>query len=74
MNISDLLTVRFSFQGALVFGVGTMLYSVLEFGQYYEIQSGAICDSLMMAITPASRFIFSFAQLYLVFVNKKVGA
>lgn len=48
-----------------------MLYSVLEFGQYWE-QSGIDCDATLSLVTPAFRFIYSFVQLYLIFVNAKV--
>ncbi|XP_055337583.1 proton channel OtopLc-like isoform X2 [Paramacrobiotus metropolitanus] len=58
--------------GAMIFGVGAMLYSVLEFGQYFEIPFGSHCDDILTAITPAARFVFSFAQLYLVFLNSKI--
>ncbi|XP_055337652.1 proton channel OtopLc-like isoform X2 [Paramacrobiotus metropolitanus] len=59
--------------GAVVFGIGTMLYSCLEFGQYFELRGlGTDCDDIFSAITPAFRFIFSFVQLYLIFVNAKI--
>lgn len=55
-----------------VFGVGSMIYSGLEFGQYFEMSSTPICNGVMLAVTPAARMIFTFFQMYFVFLNAKV--
>jgi hypothetical protein len=56
-----------------VFGVGSMIYSGLEFAQYFEMSANPLCDDIMMAVQPASRMLFTFFQMYFVFLNAKVG-
>lgn len=58
--------------GAVVFGVGSMIYSGLEFAQYFEMSSNPLCDDIMMAVQPASRMLFTFFQMYFVFLNAKI--
>ncbi|XP_055333261.1 proton channel OtopLc-like isoform X2 [Paramacrobiotus metropolitanus] len=58
--------------GAVVFGVGSMIYSCLEFGQYFEIPANSECNDILVAVVPACRFFFSFIQLYFVFLNSKI--
>ena len=78
----------------LAFGVGSMIYSGLEFAQYFEESSNPKCHNVknkikteqntithdhqnvrlqvLMAITPAARMLFSFFQMYFIFLNSKV--
>ena len=49
-----------------------MIYSGLEFAQYFEMSSNPLCDDIMMAVQPASRMLFTFFQMYFVFLNAKV--
>ena len=58
---------------AQAFGIGSMIYSVLEFGQYFDLKSDASCNEVMVAVTPAARMIFTFLQMYFVFLNAKVS-
>lgn len=51
-----------------------MIYSGLEFAQYFEMSSNPLCDDIMMAVQPASRMLFTFFQMYFVFLNAKVCA
>lgn len=55
-----------------VFGVGSMIYSGLEFAQYFEMSANPLCDGIMLAVQPASRMMFTFVQMYFVFLNAKV--
>ncbi len=55
-----------------VFGVCSMIYSGLELGQYFEEFSDPNCDDNMLAIQPLARIIFTFFQMYFVFLNAKV--
>jgi len=55
-----------------VFGVGSMIYSGLEFGQFFDMPDDPICGNVMAAVTPAARMIFTFIQMYFVFLNAKV--
>ncbi|EFX82850.1 hypothetical protein DAPPUDRAFT_302343 [Daphnia pulex] len=58
--------------GAVVFGVGSMIYSGLEFAQYFESSSNPLCNDIMIAVQPASRMLFTFFQMYFVFLNAKI--
>lgn len=58
--------------GAVAFGVGSMIYSGLEFGQFFELESKENCYSFMYGLTPASHMIFTFIQLYFIFMNSRV--
>ncbi len=65
-----IILVTFCFQ---VFGVGSMIYSGLEFGQYFEMTSNPDCDDIMLAVQPLARLLFTFFQMYFVFLNAKVS-
>lgn len=58
--------------GAVAFGVGSMIYSGLEFGQFFELESKEHCYSFMYGLTPGSHMIFTFIQLYFIFMNSRV--
>lgn len=49
-----------------------MIYSGLEFAQYFEIDVGSNCNNILMAVTPATRMVFTFIQMYFIFLNAKV--
>ncbi|XP_055370988.1 proton channel OtopLc isoform X2 [Condylostylus longicornis] len=53
--------------GAIAFGIGTMVYSGLEFGQYFEGHSG--CHDVFVALTPSARMILSIIQMQFIFLN-----
>ncbi|XP_051165879.1 proton channel OtopLc-like isoform X1 [Leptopilina boulardi] len=57
--------------GAVAFGIGSMIYSGLEFGQYFELELNTKCHNIMLAVTPASRMAFIFIQMYFIFLNNK---
>lgn len=58
--------------GAVAFGVGSMIYSGLEFGQFFELESKEHCYSFIYGFTPSSHMIFTFIQLYFIFMNSRV--
>ena len=58
--------------GAVAFGVGSMIYSGLEFAQYFEFDITSHCHDILMAITPAARMVFTFIQMYFIFLNAKM--
>lgn len=58
--------------GAVAFGIGSMIYSGLEFGQYFELEKDTKCHNIMLAVTPATRMAFIFIQMYFIFLNDKV--
>lgn len=59
--------------GAVAFGIGSMIYSGLEFGQYFELEQNTKCHNIMLALTPATRMAFIFIQMYFIFLNNEVG-
>lgn len=55
------------------FGIGSMVYSGLEFGEYFEMTDR--CRSIMSALTPALRMALTLAQMQFIFLtNKDIGA
>lgn len=50
-----------------------MIYSGLEFAQYFETDPGSECHNILMAATPAARMVFTFIQMYFIFLNAKVS-
>lgn len=50
-----------------------MIYSGLEFAQYFEFDAESHCHDILMAITPAARMTFTFIQMYFIFLNAKVA-
>lgn len=58
--------------GAVAFGIGSMIYSGLEFGQYFELEQNTKCHNIMLALTPATRMAFIFIQMYFIFLNNEV--
>jgi hypothetical protein len=57
--------------GAVAFGIGSMIYSGLEFGQYFELESKEQCYSFLYGFTPTVHMIFTFFQLYFIFMNSR---
>ncbi|CAK1578203.1 unnamed protein product [Parnassius mnemosyne] len=58
--------------GAVAFGIGSMIYSGLEFGQYWELERNTNCHNVLLALTPATRMIFIFIQMYFIFLNNEM--
>lgn len=57
---------------SIAFGIGSMIYSGLEFGQYFELERDTKCHNVMLALTPATRMAFIFIQMYFIFLNNEV--
>ncbi|CAH0561218.1 unnamed protein product [Brassicogethes aeneus] len=57
--------------GAVAFGIGSMIYSGLEFGQYFELETNTKCHNVLLALTPATRMAFIFIQMYFIFLNNE---
>lgn len=55
------------------FGIGSMIYSGLEFGQYFELERDTKCHNVLLALTPATRMAFIFIQMYFIFLNNEVN-
>lgn len=50
-----------------------MIYSGLEFGQYFEMEQDTKCHNVLLALTPATRMAFIFIQMYFIFLNNEVS-
>nr|CAD7432709.1 unnamed protein product [Timema monikensis] len=48
-----------------------MIYSGLEFGQYFELERDTKCHNVLLALTPATRMAFIFIQMYFIFLNNE---
>ncbi|GLH14561.1 Proton channel OtopLc [Gryllus bimaculatus] len=57
--------------GAVAFGIGSMIYSGLELGQYFELERDTKCHNVLLALTPATRMAFIFIQMYFIFLNNE---
>lgn len=55
--------------GAIAFAIGTMVYSGLEFGQFFELNGHPGCRDIFVAITPICRMILCIAQVQFIFLN-----
>ncbi|XP_041359780.1 proton channel OtopLc-like [Gigantopelta aegis] len=58
--------------GAVAFGIGSMILSGLIFGDYLEANLQEFCDEVIYGIRPVVHFIFTFGQLYFVFLHSKI--
>lgn len=71
----ELIISNFSLYSYLIsaFGIGSMIYSGLEFGQYFELERDTKCHNVLLALTPATRMAFIFIQMYFIFLNNEVS-
>lgn len=59
--------------GAIAFGLGTMIYTGLEFGSFFEIPFTSPCHQILRGVNPLLQMIFTFMQMYFIFMNSRVG-
>lgn len=57
--------------GAIAFGIGSMVYSGLSFGQYFELKADDKCQNIFIALNPAVRILLIIFQMQLIFLNTK---
>lgn len=50
-----------------------MIHSGLQFGDYFEVEVLDPCRHAVFAIRPIVHLMFTFVQLYFVFLNSKVN-
>lgn len=55
--------------GAIAFAIGNMVYSGLEFGQFFELNGQAGCHDVFVAVTPILRMMLCIAQVQFIFLN-----
>ncbi|KAJ1522706.1 hypothetical protein ONE63_001867 [Megalurothrips usitatus] len=55
--------------GAIAFGIGSMVYSGLEFGQFFELRPD--CRTVTQALTPLARMVLTLVQMQFIFLNNR---
>lgn len=60
-------------QICLAFGLGTMIYNGLEFGTFFEVPISSPCYMILRGINPVLQMIFTFMQMYFIFMNSRVN-
>ncbi|XP_065206172.1 proton channel OtopLc isoform X2 [Planococcus citri] len=58
--------------GAIGFGLGTMIYIGLQFGKIFEIPFNSPCYELLRALNPVLQMVFTFMQMYFIFMNARL--
>ncbi|KAJ8952057.1 hypothetical protein NQ318_010967 [Aromia moschata] len=53
--------------GVTGFGIGSVIYSAFQFGEYWELSDEKDCDNLSRAIKPLLRIIFALMQMLFIF-------
>lgn len=56
------------------FGLGTMIYTGLELGAFFEIPFSSSCHEILRGVNPLLQMIFTFMQMYFIFMNARVSA
>ena len=61
--------------GAVVFGIGSMIYSGIEIGMFFELNldEETDCKNLFSVLRPVLQMTFVFVQMYFIFLNQKVS-
>ncbi|XP_049780325.1 proton channel OtopLc [Schistocerca cancellata] len=59
--------------GAIAFGLGTMIYNGLECGAFFEIPFNSPCYQILRGINPVLQMIFTFMQMYFIFMNSRLN-
>ncbi|CAG0889206.1 unnamed protein product [Cyprideis torosa] len=58
---------------AEAFGLGSMIYCGLEFGAFWETPMGSGCYNLILGINPCLQLVFTFLQMYFIFMNARLN-
>ncbi|XP_071055874.1 proton channel OtopLc isoform X3 [Onthophagus taurus] len=59
--------------GAIAFGLGTMIYTGLEFGSFFEVPFESPCYMILHGVNPALQMVFTFMQMYFIFMNSRLN-
>lgn len=54
------------------FGVGTMIWTGLEIGTFFETPLNSPCLQILKGVNPLLQMIFTFLQMYFIFMNSRV--
>lgn len=55
------------------FGIGSVIYSGIQFGQYFELSSEKDCVNILKALIPLFRITFSLMQMLFIFLYSNVS-
>uniref|UniRef100_A0A6E8W6T5 Otopetrin n=1 Tax=Anopheles coluzzii TaxID=1518534 RepID=A0A6E8W6T5_ANOCL len=55
--------------GAIAFGIGSLVYSALDFGQYFELDADDGCRNFLVALLPAARMLLCVVQMQFIIVS-----
>lgn len=72
-DLKRLCSVRINYLAILGFGLGTMIYIGLQFGLIFEIPFHSPCYELLRALNPVLQMVFTFMQMYFIFMNARVS-
>lgn len=50
-----------------------MVYNGLEFGTFFEVPPTSPCYQILQGVNPVLQMIFTFMQMYFIFMNSRVG-
>jgi hypothetical protein len=50
-----------------------MIYTGLEIGSFFEIPFDSPCHQILRGVNPLLQMIFTFMQMYFVFMNSRVN-
>lgn len=56
------------------FGLGTMIYNGLEFGAFFEVPFTSRCYMILRGVNPVLQMVFTFMQMYFIFMNSRVSS
>ena len=56
----------------IAFGLGSMIYNGMELGSFFEIPWNSPCYQVLRGINPILQMIFTFSQMYFLFMNARV--
>ncbi|XP_046674202.1 proton channel OtopLc-like isoform X2 [Homalodisca vitripennis] len=59
--------------GAIAFGLATMIYNGLEFGEFFEIPFTSPCYQVLRGVNPLLQMMFTFMQMYFIFMNSRLN-
>lgn len=59
--------------GAIAFGLGTLIYTGLEFLTFFEIPKNCIGWAMILGANPILYMVFVFMQMYYIFVHARIN-
>ena len=66
--------LKFVIRLFVVFGIGSMIYSGIEIGMFFELRldDNEPCRNYFSLVRPILQMVYVFVQMYFVFLNQKV--